>query len=62
MKLISFLKIAPNLHDPILVNRNVLKVAIITKYMAKNALYPIKHQLYIYIYALQYDLQNVESK
>lgn len=61
MKLISFLN-ASNLQDPILVNRNVSGIVIIIKYMAKDVLYSIKRRLYIYIYALQYDLQNVESK
>lgn len=62
MKLNSFLKIASNLHDSTLVNRNVSRIVLIIKYMAKDVLFLIKRQLYIYIYILHYDLKNVEFK
>lgn len=56
------IQLPSNLYDPTLVNRNVSKVVLIIKYMAKDVLFLIKRQLYIYIYILHYDLKNVEFK
>lgn len=61
MKLNSFLKIASNLYDSTLVNRNVSKIVLIIKYMAKDVLFLIKRQLYIYIYILHYDFKKMSN-
>lgn len=56
------IQLPSNLHDSTLVNRNVSRIVLIIKYMAKDVLFLIKRQLYIYIYILHYDLKNVEFK
>lgn len=61
MKLNSFLKIASNLYDSTLVNRNVSRIVLIIKYMAKDVLFLIKRQLYIYIYILHYDFKKMSN-
>lgn len=56
------IQLPSNLHDSTLVNRNVSRIVLIIKYMAKDVLFLIKRQLYIYIYILHYDFKNVEFK
>lgn len=56
------IQLPSNLHDSTLVNRNVSRIVLIIKYMAKDVLFLIKRQLYIYIYILHYNLKNVEFK
>lgn len=56
------IQLPSNLHDSTLVNRNVSRIVLTIKYMAKDVLFLIKRQLYIYIYILHYDLKNVEFK
>lgn len=52
------IQLPSNLYDSTLVNRNVSRIVLIIKYMAKDVLFLIKRQLYIYIYILHYDLKK----
>lgn len=55
------IQLPSNLYDSTLVNRNVSRIVLIIKYMAKDVLFLIKRQLYIYIYILHYDFKKMSN-